>query len=363
MPDFDSILDESFTIMNEDMNNIPSSNVSSSCSLRNTCHNHDSLGPCDIEASISSTTTSCSDRSISTRSTGGTNAGASRNAASTTIATVMADSIWIVPQDDISVLPPTTSHFNHAHYPSRFQRVQQTFLHIYTTNFVTDQVCYFGQVALFESVAAVRVFKFIVLTLWIITFYHTLIRSKLFQPWEKDVDFDSNQWLQVDFSKVIVDCLAFAFVARVHRKKGIDRLQILIPILVSCFYSSLSGQISYLKYHISVQNIMDEWPWQMTLYFILCVGVFLMLLVLHLSKAILDRSYMWRSIETISIVTAFVLVKVDHDSFHLHHYYYAWTMGMFFNRSDWWSELSMAFCWGIYCNGIATYGRDPVVVV
>lgn len=107
---------------------------------------------------------------------------------------------------------------------------------------------------------------------------------------------------------------------------------------------------------------MNEWPWQMTLYAMLCISFFVLILAIHFSKAIQDRTYLWRAMESIILLTTFVLIKIDHYTFHLHHYYYAWILGILFNRQDRWSEIPMAFCWGVYCNGIATYGRDPVVV-
>ena len=46
---------------------------------------------------------------------------------------------------------------------------------------------------------------------------------------------------------------------------------------------------------------------------------------------------------------------------HLHHWYYAWILGMHANLNVWWSRLTMAFFWGIYINGIAIFGRDPIM--
>jgi hypothetical protein len=38
-----------------------------------------------------------------------------------------------------------------------------------------------------------------------------------------------------------------------------------------------------------------------------------------------------------------------------------WLIGMHANFDVWWSRLAMAWCWGMYMNGIAVYGRDPVL--
>jgi hypothetical protein len=34
---------------------------------------------------------------------------------------------------------------------------------------------------------------------------------------------------------------------------------------------------------------------------------------------------------------------------------------MHFNFDVWWSRAVLAWCWGCYINGIAVYGRDPVL--
>jgi hypothetical protein len=34
---------------------------------------------------------------------------------------------------------------------------------------------------------------------------------------------------------------------------------------------------------------------------------------------------------------------------------------MLFSRLDWWSQLSMAICWGQYLNGISVWGRDSIL--
>jgi hypothetical protein len=38
-----------------------------------------------------------------------------------------------------------------------------------------------------------------------------------------------------------------------------------------------------------------------------------------------------------------------------------WLLGMHCNYDVWWSRAVMAWCWGMYINGIAVYGRDPVL--
>ena len=41
--------------------------------------------------------------------------------------------------------------------------------------------------------------------------------------------------------------------------------------------------------------------------------------------------------------------------------YAGWLIGMHCNFDVWWSRAAMAWCWDMYINGIAVYGRDPIL--
>jgi hypothetical protein len=57
----------------------------------------------------------------------------------------------------------------------------------------------------------------------------------------------------------------------------------------------------------------------------------------------------------------FVAPVVTSPFFHFHHWFAGWLLGMHCNVDVWWSRAAMAWCWGMYINGIAVYGRDPVL--
>ena len=57
----------------------------------------------------------------------------------------------------------------------------------------------------------------------------------------------------------------------------------------------------------------------------------------------------------------FVLPVCRNSSFHVHHWYWTWLIGMHANRDCWWSTAAGAFLWGGYLNGVAAWGRDDVL--
>ena len=66
-------------------------------------------------------------------------------------------------------------------------------------------------------------------------------------------------------------------------------------------------------------------------------------------------------IELLLCVVVFVVPLLTSPYFHLHHWFAGWLFGMHCNFDIWWSRAVMAWSWGAYINGVAVYGRDPVL--
>ena len=66
-------------------------------------------------------------------------------------------------------------------------------------------------------------------------------------------------------------------------------------------------------------------------------------------------------IELILSVLFLLLPSASSPFMHLHHWFAGWLLGMHANFDVWWSRATLAWCWGLYINGIAVYGRDPLL--
>mmetsp|Transcript_10912 Transcript_10912/g.31319 ORF Transcript_10912/g.31319 Transcript_10912/m.31319 type:complete len:272 (+) Transcript_10912:452-1267(+) len=55
------------------------------------------------------------------------------------------------------------------------------------------------------------------------------------------------------------------------------------------------------------------------------------------------------------------VVPAFRASFHFHHWLLGWIVAVLARHPPWWSELTQALALGVYVNGIAIYGRDPVL--
>jgi hypothetical protein len=103
------------------------------------------------------------------------------------------------------------------------------------------------------------------------------------------------------------------------------------------------------------------WPWQLWVFVGVLAPLSLLLIGLHLYTAYQLGSLIPKLVEM--TVTMFFLViapaTASSNSIHVHHWMIGWWFGMHCNLDPWWSRASMAWCWGLYLNGIAVYGRDP----
>ena len=79
------------------------------------------------------------------------------------------------------------------------------------------------------------------------------------------------------------------------------------------------------------------------------------LLVAHCSEVYKRGTSVRTLVEFLATGVLFLLPYYgasDGRFFHLHHWYYAWFLGMHCNlHGNWWSELAMSVLWGIYVNG------------
>ena len=106
---------------------------------------------------------------------------------------------------------------------------------------------------------------------------------------------------------------------------------------------------------------MCTWPTILFVYAITLVvmaGALIMGLVRsHWRRGVLGS----RLVELGVLFCLFMLPYITDDNFHLHHWFGMWWLGMQVNAPEWWSRCFMAYCLGSYINGIAVYGRDPIL--
>jgi hypothetical protein len=103
------------------------------------------------------------------------------------------------------------------------------------------------------------------------------------------------------------------------------------------------------------------WPWKLWAFVMVLIPLIVTLALLHLRRAFQKGVLLVKIMEILLCIFFFVAPLAPSPYFHLHHWYAGWLLGMHCNFDVWWSRAAMAYCWGMYINGIAVYGRDPVL--
>jgi hypothetical protein len=103
------------------------------------------------------------------------------------------------------------------------------------------------------------------------------------------------------------------------------------------------------------------WPWQLWVFFAVVLPVCISVIIFHIVRAYRTRVWVMKLVEVSVALCFYFAPLVRSPYFHAHHWYVGWLVGMHFNFDKWWSRACMAFMWGAYINGIAVYGRDPVL--
>lgn len=160
---------------------------------------------------------------------------------------------------------------------------------------------------------------------------------------------------------VLLDLVLFFFIGRLYNCKGIDNLSWGVFILLGCTYPSIANDFAFLRHSISMYDVVCSWPALLFVYaFALAISAIVFCVALirsHYRRKVLIS----RMVEAMILFCLFMLPYAFDDSFHLHHWFGMWWLGMQSNAPEWWSRAFQAYSLGCYLNGIAVYGRDPIL--
>jgi hypothetical protein len=211
-----------------------------------------------------------------------------------------------------------------------------------------------------EGGFSIKLLKFLLLTFGSIFFLHWLVS---FRTNHRDVDVKVWQLWVFDGNLIVGDAVVFFVVGRLwQQQRGVDHLAwIGTMILCNLFFES-QHYIPFLRHSFTLYEIHCTWPWQLWVFVGLAIPLILTVVVAHGVRAYRDNNILWRKLVELGLcVLFFVAPVVTSPYFHFHHWFAGWLLGMHCNVDVWWSRAAMAWCWGMYINGIAVYGRDPVL--
>jgi hypothetical protein len=247
--------------------------------------------------------------------------------------------------------PESTSRSSQQRSESRVIRV------VHQPWIADEKFIMWGDEQLFDGIGAVRLIKFFVLTAVVICLTHEFVR--LFDI-EHDSQYSYSEMILYDGPGIVSDTVVFFFVGRLHGKlMSVDHLAWVLVVLAGSVFMSLETTVSWLRHSFTLREIHCSWPWQLFVFVLIVVPLSCALIIKHVQYAVQHHQFGMKLLE-ISICLVLFLAPQVSPYFHLHHWYVGWLIGMHCNYDTWWSRAIQAWFWGIYANGIAVYGRDPL---
>jgi predicted nucleic acid-binding Zn-ribbon protein len=215
---------------------------------------------------------------------------------------------------------------------------------------------------------------FLSMTFLSIAVVHIIV-GQLFN--DRDQSLQIWQIIVYEGDSIIRDCFIFFVIGRVYKQQlfvestSINTICIwFIGILIANLYFECQNYIWFLQHSVSLYEIHCIWPWELWLFAIVVVVLFSSICIAHIKIIYHQKKrnqFKIKIMEILSCLLFFIIPLVvvkqnERQYLHFHHWFAGWFLGMHFNLSDqWWSIGCMAYCYGMYINGIAVYGRDPLL--
>mmetsp|Transcript_5035 Transcript_5035/g.12746 ORF Transcript_5035/g.12746 Transcript_5035/m.12746 type:complete len:404 (-) Transcript_5035:94-1305(-) len=204
----------------------------------------------------------------------------------------------------------------------------------------------------------VKLLKFVLMTFLMISLVHVAVR-RLFNDYDRNMTLWDTWMFEGDL--IVRDCIVFFVVGRMWKMPGVDHLAFVSAALVANIYYESQNYMWFLQHSLTLFEMHCKWPWQLWVFVAILIPSIGSLVLAHVVRAYRTRILVMKLIEMAMCIVFFMLPMLPSNYFHLHHWYAGWLLGMHCNMDIWWSRLAMAYCWGMYINGIAVYGRDPVL--
>lgn len=179
--------------------------------------------------------------------------------------------------------------------------------------------------------------------------------------WENDPTLRLRDVWRYEGNLIVTDCMFYFVVGRLWRQRGIDHFQWLSIMTLSMMYSSAITNFHMFQHAFTLFEMHCRWPWQLWFFCLLAIPAIVGVAVAHFVWAWRRGLVVQKCLEIAFCLTFLLLPLVTSSYFHLHHWFAGFLVGMHCNFDVWWSRATMAWCWGAYLNGIAVYGRDPVL--
>jgi len=212
-----------------------------------------------------------------------------------------------------------------------------------------------------DGIGVVKFLKFLLMTFGSIALTRYIVVKEF-----PDHDRYLRLWqiFMYEGDSIIRDCCVFYGVGRMYRNErtGVDSLEWIAFALIANIYFECQGYIPWMQHAVTLYEMHCLWPWQLWAFAVVVVLLSVGVAIAHVVVAN-RQGFLWIKLgEFLLCIGLFVAPVAASPYFHFHHWFAGWLFGMHANLHNvWWSRAAMAYCWGMYVNGIAVYGRDPLL--
>ncbi|CAJ1944381.1 unnamed protein product [Cylindrotheca closterium] len=245
--------------------------------------------------------------------------------------------------------------------PTRNSEASSLWSRILHTNVLPDANLFLEGDYLPDASYPLKLIKFIGLTVGMIALIHTFVRTNSHFSSDRDRKLQLWQIAVFEGNYIISDSIIFFMVGRLWKQRGVDHLAWILVVLLCNSYFECQHFFSWLRHSATLYEMHCIWPWQLWAFAGTLIPLIGGVVWLHVQKAWKDGIFGIKILEMSLIAFFYLGPTITSPYFHFHHWFAGWILGMHCNFDVWWSRAAMAWCWGMYINGIAVYGRDPIL--
>ena len=215
-------------------------------------------------------------------------------------------------------------------------------------------------IQLVESVGVIKFLKFALLTIGSIALVRKTVVALGIS--DRDTSLTLSEIVRYEGDSILRDLVVFFVVGRMYQRTGVDTIEWIGFGLLANLYFESQAYIPWMQHSVTPYEMHCLWPWQLWIFAGLVVVGAMGIIMAHIWVAHHQRRLWIVAGEFLVCVGVFVGPKITSPYAHFHHWFAGWLLGMHANLPNhWWSRATMAWCWGTMVNGIAVYGRDPVL--
>jgi hypothetical protein len=225
-------------------------------------------------------------------------------------------------------------------------------------NLLPDEEWMVREHVILEGSFSVKLLKFLTLTFGSIFLLHWIVSHR---SEHRDEQLKLWQIWVFDGGLIVRDAVTFFLVGRLWRQRGIDHLAWVGMMILANVYFESQNYIPWLQHSFTLYEMHCAWPWQLWVFVGTTLPLISTVVGCHIVRAYREKSLLMKAAELSLCMLFFLAPVVPSPYFHFHQWFAGWLLGMHCNFDVWWSSFAMGWCWGMYINGIAVYGRDPVL--